>query len=56
MKKEKSRLKKLSIFVFLGIALWGIVAWLFIDVPLVVVDALPSLLPLSVLGFLLFLA
>ena len=56
MKKEKSHLKKLIIFASLGVALWGIVAWLFIAVPLVVVDALPSLLPLSVLAFLLFLA
>ena len=56
MTNKKSRLKKLIILAFLGVALWGIVAWLFLAVPLVIVDALSSLLPLSVLAFLLFLA
>jgi len=50
------RLMKQTIFIFFGLALWGIVAWLFITVPVVIVNALPSLLPLSVIAFLLFLA
>ncbi|HSG41840.1 MAG TPA: Ig-like domain-containing protein [Anaerolineales bacterium] len=50
------RLKKQTVFTFLGLALWGIVTWLFITVPVIVVNALPSLLPLSVFAFLLFLA
>lgn len=53
---KKSHLKKLIIAASLGIALWGVVAWLFVTVPLLVVNALPSLLPLAVFAFLLFLA
>lgn len=56
MKFKKSYLKKLIIFLALGVALWGVVVWLFIAVPLFVVNALPGLLPLSVFAFLLFLA
>lgn len=55
MTKEKSDLKKLIIFISLGVALWGVVAWLFITVPLFVVNALPDRLPLSIFAFLLFL-
>ena len=52
---RKSHLKKLIIVASLGIVLWGVVAWLFITVPLFVVNTLPDLLPLSVFAFLLFL-
>lgn len=55
MNKELTWLKKTTIFALVGFALWGVVAWLFMAVPLVVVNALPSLLPLSVFAFLLFL-
>lgn len=55
MKKEKSELMKPIIFTALGVILWGIVAWLFIAVPLFVVNALPDRLPLSIFAFLLFL-
>lgn len=55
MEKDKSDLKKLIIFISLGVALWGTVAWLFITVPLLVVNALPDWLPLSIFAFLLFL-
>jgi hypothetical protein len=53
---KKSHLNKLIIAASLGTALWGVVAWLFITVPLFVVNALPNLLPLAVFAFLLFLA
>jgi hypothetical protein len=56
VKIKKSYLKKLIVIPSLGIALWGIVAWLFITVPLFVVNVLPNLLPLAVFAFLLFLA
>lgn len=56
MKIKKPYLKKRIIITSLGVALWGTVAWLFIAVPLFVVNALPGLLPLSVFAFLLFLA
>lgn len=55
MEKEKSELMKPIIFTALGVILWGIVAWLFIAVPLFVVNALPDQLPLSIFAFLLFL-
>jgi hypothetical protein len=55
MNKELTSLKKTAMFALVGLALWGVVAWLFMAVPLVVVNVLPSLLPLSVFAFLLFL-
>ena len=52
---EKLLLKKQIISTLLGLTLWGIVAWLFMDTPMVIVNAMPDLLPLSVFAFLLFL-
>ena len=47
--------KKLIFLALLGVALWGGVAWLFVTMPLFIIDLLPSLLPISVFAFLLFL-
>ena len=56
MKKiEPSKKKKLIISASVGLVFWGIVTWLFLTVPIFVIDALPQILPLSVFAFLLFL-
>lgn len=55
MKIGKSRLKKLGVIASFGMILWGVVAWLFLAVPLAIVNALPGLLPLAVFAFLIFL-
>ncbi len=47
--------KKLIILALFGVALWGGVAWLFVTMPLFIIELLPSLLPISVFAFLLFL-
>ena len=52
---EASQKKKLIIFGSAGLALWGAVTWLFLTVPIFVIDALPQILPLSVFACLLFL-
>src|ERR1043165_5552259 len=52
---ESSKKKKLIIFVSAGLVFWGLVTWLFLTVPIFVIDALPQILPLSVFAFLLFL-
>ena len=52
---EPSKKKKLIIFASVGLVFWGIVTWLFLTVPIFVIDALPQILPLSVFAFLLFL-
>ena len=52
---EPSTKKKLIIFASVGLAFWGVVTWLFLTVPIFVIDALPQILPLSVFAFLLFL-
>lgn len=52
---EPSKKKKLIIFASVGLGFWGIVMWLFLTVPIFVIDALPQIIPLSVFAFLLFL-
>jgi hypothetical protein len=47
--------KKLIILALLGVALLGGVAWLFVTVPLFIIDVLPAPLPISVFAFILFL-
>jgi hypothetical protein len=47
--------KKLIFLTLLGVALWSVVAWLFIKMPLFVIELLPDLLPISVFAFLIFL-
>lgn len=53
MKMKKTYSKKLIVLTTLKVALWGIVAWLFVAAPLFVVNAPPDLLPRF--AFLLFL-
>ena len=55
MKNIEPSKKKLLIFSSAGLGFWGIVVWLFLTVPIFVIDALPQILPLSVFAFLLFL-
>jgi len=52
---EPSKKKKLILFASAGLVFWGVVTWLFLTVPIFVIDALPQILPLSVFAFLLFL-
>jgi major membrane immunogen (membrane-anchored lipoprotein) len=52
---DLSMKKKLIIFASLGLAFWGAVAWLFISVPIFIIDLLPPFLPLTIFTFLLFL-
>lgn len=47
--------KKLIVFASIGLALWGAVAWLFISVPIFILDLLPAFLPFTIFAFLLFL-
>jgi hypothetical protein len=47
--------KKMIILTSLGVLFLGGVAWLFVTVPIFVIDLLPDFLPLSVFAFLLFL-
>ncbi len=55
MKNIEPSKKKLLIFSSAGLGFWGIVVWLFLTVPIFVIDALPQILPLSVVAFFLFL-
>ena len=52
---EPSKKKKLIIFATTGIGLWAVVIWLFLTIPIFVIDVLPKILPLAVFAFLLFL-
>jgi len=52
---DPSKQKKLIIFASASLVFWGLVIWLFLTVPVFVIDALPQILPLSVFAFLLFL-
>ena len=45
---------RLIVLGLLGGALWGMVAWLFIAMPLFIIELLPVLIPISVFAFLLF--
>ena len=54
LKKKISRAHNLIICGSIGTLLWVVVAWLYITVPLFVINALPDLLPLSVFAFVLF--
>ncbi len=47
--------KKMIILTSLGVLFLGGVAWLFVTLPIFIIDLLPDLLPLSVFAFLLFL-
>ena len=52
---DLSTKKKLIIFASLGLAFWGAVAWLFISVPIFIIDLLPPFLPFLIFTFFLFL-
>jgi hypothetical protein len=52
---ELSTKKKMIVFASLGLTFWGVVAWLFISVPLFIIDLLPAFLPFMIFAFLLFL-